>query len=153
MDRVIIISASKDRVWSIVDDVSLIPRYHPEVGKVELLSGQRTRSIGVRYQCIVLEGRRKGSCIEEVTSYVPGERMTTAFPEDTWGISRMLQEFSVETVVSSRADGRTELVLNAHYKPIGWRIRLANAAFLRYVMARRARQTIEGIKRLAEATS
>lgn len=147
----VVINAPKDRVWSIVDDVTLIPRYHPEVTKIDLLSQQRTRSVGMRYQCVVSHGARKGSCVEEVTEYVPGERMTTAFPEDTWGISKMLDEFSVETIVSSTPDGQTQLVLNAHYRPLGWRIRLANATFLRYAMARRAQRTLEGIKQLAES--
>lgn len=147
----VLIDAPKDCVWSIVDDVTLIPRYHPEVTNVELLSRQRTRSVGMRYQCVVSHGVRKGSCVEEVTEYVPGERMTTAFPEDTWGISKMLDQFSVETTVSSRPDGQTQLVLSAYYRPIGWKIRLANATVLRYAMARRARRTIAGIKQLAES--
>jgi hypothetical protein len=74
------IRASHDRLWAIVDDLSLIPKYHPEVGKVDLLSGQSTRATGVKYRCTILEGR-KGSCVEEVVDYVPGKRLATAFPE------------------------------------------------------------------------
>ena len=59
---------------------------------MDLLSGQSTRATGVKYRCTILEGR-KGSCVEEVVDYVPGERFATAFPEDTWGISEMLRGF------------------------------------------------------------
>ena len=75
----VIVAASRDRVWAVVDDISLIPSYHPEVRKVDLLSGHRTRAIGARYRCTVPDGR-KGSCVEEVVGYVPGERVATAFP-------------------------------------------------------------------------
>src|SRR5262249_9077045 len=88
------IRASRERLCAIVDDISLIPKYHAEVGKVDLLSGQSTRATGVKYRCTILEGR-KGSCVEEVVDYVPGGRFATAFSEDTWGISKMLRDFVV----------------------------------------------------------
>jgi hypothetical protein len=145
------VSAPRDRVWAIVDDISLIPKYHPEVRKVDLLSGRSTREIGVKYRCTIPEGRR-GSCVEEVVGYVPGERMATAFHEDTWGISKMFADFVVETVLMPHGDRETDLVLEAYYEPIGWKTRLLNALFLRRLMARRALRTIEGIKRLAESS-
>lgn len=82
--------------------------------------------------------------------YVPGRKMTTAFPEDTWGISRMFGQFVVETLLEPTGDRQTTLKLNAHYDPIGWTTRWMNFLFLRWMMARRAYRTINGIKRLAE---
>jgi len=146
----VIINVPRDQVWSIVDDVSLIPQYHPEVSKVELLSGEHRRRVGLKYRCVISEGPRKGSCVEEVTACVPGERMTTAFPEDTWGISKMLAGFVVEAVLVTKSEHETEIVLKAYYEPIGWTIRLMNLVFLRWIMAHRAQRTIKGIKRLAE---
>jgi hypothetical protein len=143
------ISASPDRVWAIIDDISLIPLYHPEVREIDLLSGRSTRAIGVKYRCIIPEGR-KGSCIEEVIDCIPGQRMATAFPEDTWGISKMFAAFIVETVLVPQGDHETDLILEAYYEPIGWKTRLMNMLFLRRLMARRALLTIKGIKQLAE---
>jgi uncharacterized protein YndB with AHSA1/START domain len=145
------VQAPKQRVWAIVDDISLIPQYHPEVRKVDLLSGQRTRALGVKYQCTIPEGR-KGSCVEEVVDYVPGERMAVAFPDDTWGLGKMFADFVVETVLVPRGDGETEIVLEAYYEPVGWWTKLLNTLFLRRLMASRALRTIEGIKRLAESS-
>lgn len=144
------VRAPKERVWAIVDDISLIPQYHPEVRKVTLLSGQATRAVGVKYQCTILEGR-KGSCVEEVVDHVPGVRTATAFPEDTWGLSKMFGNFVVEGVVVPQGERQAVLVLEAYYEPIGWKTRLFNVLFLRRLMARRALRTLEGIKRLAEA--
>lgn len=145
----VIIDASADRVWSIVDDISLIPQYHPEVREVNFLSGQRSRTLGVKYQCIIPEGR-KGSCVEEVVEYVPGRKMSTAFPEDTWGISKMFGDFVVETTLVPQGNSQTLLELKAYYHPIGLLTKLMNYLFLRRIMSRRAFGVIKGIKRLAE---
>jgi uncharacterized protein YndB with AHSA1/START domain len=147
----VIAAASRNQVWSVVDDITLIPRYHPEVRKVDLLSGHRTRKIGARYRCTIPEGR-KGSCVEEVVDYVPGERMATAFSEDTWGISKMLRDFVVEAVLVPRGSHETALVLEAYYEPVGFQSKFLNALFLRRMMKRRALRTLEGIKRLAESS-
>jgi uncharacterized protein YndB with AHSA1/START domain len=146
----IVIAAPRDHVWSVADDISLIPRYHPEVRKVDLLSGHRNREIGARYRCIITEGRR-GSCVEEVVDCVPGERMVTAFSEDTWGISRMLRDFVVETALVPRSPRETALVLEAYYEPVSLKSKFLNALFLRRLMKRRAFQTLEGLKRLVES--
>ena len=108
------VRAPKPRVWAIVNDISLIPKYHPEVRHVELISGQRARAVGVRYECTIPEGR-KGSCIEEVVEHVPGERTATAFPEDTWGMSKMFADFVVETILVPQCEDETVLVLEAYY--------------------------------------
>jgi uncharacterized protein YndB with AHSA1/START domain len=147
----IVIAASRNQVWSVVDDITLIPRYHPEVRKVDLLSGHRTREIGARYRCTIPKGR-KGSCVEEVVDLVPGERMTTAFSEDTWGISRMLRDFVVEAVLTPRGSHECSLVLEAYYQPVGLQSKFLNALFLRSMMKRRALRTLQGIKRLVESS-
>jgi hypothetical protein len=102
----------------------------------------------VRYRCTIPEGR-KGSCIEEITEYVPGSRFVTAFPEDTWGLSEQLADFTVETVVEPAGDG-TRVRLNAYYRPRSLVMKLLNPLGLRRLMARRAHGVLAGVKRLAE---
>ena len=143
------VDAPPERVWAVVDDITRIPEYHPDVRSVELLSGTRTRAAGVRYRCNVPEGR-KGSCVEEVTEYVPGSRFVTAFPEDTWGLSEQLANFTVEAAVASDAPGKAVLTLRAFYQPRGLITRLLNRVFMRRLMAKRAQETLAGIKRLVE---
>src|SRR5918995_1913244 len=145
----ITIAAPPERVWAIADDITLIPKYHPEVRHVELISGAKRRAAGVRYRCTIPEGRR-GNCIEEVTEYVPGSRFVTAFPEDSWGLSQQLTDFTVETVVEPAAEG-TRVGLNAYYRPRTLLMKLLNPLGLRRLMARRAFHTLAGVKRLAKA--
>src|SRR5215831_12369619 len=141
------IAAPKERVWAIADDITLIPQYHPDVRHVELISGAESRAAGVRYRCTIPEGR-KGSCIEEITEYVPGSRFVTAFPEDSWGLSKQLAEFTVETVVEQAPEG-TRIRLNAYYRPRTLLMKLLNPLGLRRLMARQAFRLLAGVGILA----
>jgi uncharacterized protein YndB with AHSA1/START domain len=147
----IVVAAPHERVWAIADDITLIPRYHPEVRRVELISGARRRAAGVRYRCTIPEGRR-GNCVEEITEYVPGSRFVTAFPEDSWGLGEQLADFTVETVIEPVPEG-TRIQLNARYRPRTLLMKLLNPLGLRRLMARRAFRTLAGVKRLVEETA
>lgn len=144
----ITVAAPQERVWAIADDITLIPQYHPEVRHVELVSGAARRAAGVRYRCTIPYGR-KGHCIEEITEYGPGFRFVTAFPEDSWGLSKQFAEFTVETVVEAVPDG-TRIRLNAYYRPRTFLMKLLNPLGLRRLMVERAFRMLEGVKRLAE---
>jgi hypothetical protein len=137
-------------VWEIAEDITLIPQYHPEVGKVDLLTGQANRSLGARYRCHILEGRRAGSCVEEVVAYEPERMLATVMVSDTWGIDKMFTDFRVESTVSRRTETSTMLKFQAFYQPVGLKNRLLNALFLRRALRRRALAVMNGVKRIAE---
>jgi hypothetical protein len=80
---------------------------------------------------------------------VPGSRFVTAFPEDSWGLSKQLAEFTVETLVEPVPEG-TRIRLNAYYRPRTLLMKLLNPLGLRRLMARRAFRVLAGVKRLAE---
>jgi hypothetical protein len=118
---------------------------------VELLSGSARRAPGVSYKCVVPSGKRAGWCVERVIEHVPLERTTVAFPEDSWGLSRLLGDFTTElSVAPAGAPDRTRVQLAAHYVPQGWRARILNRLGLRWVMRRRARQTLGRLGKLIE---
>jgi hypothetical protein len=144
------ITASASRVWEIIDDISLIPKYHPEVGRVDFISGKTKRDVGVRYRCNILKGR-KGTCVEEVIEYVPNRKLSTAMPEDSWGISKMLADFVVDTTVEAVNDTSCILEFVAYYDPIGLWNKILNLLFLRRAFRKRSLSVMEGIKRFAEA--
>jgi len=143
------INAPSRRIWEIADDISLIPQYHPEVGKVDLITGQKKRAIGVKYQCHIFEGR-KGSCIEEVCEYIPNVKVSTRMSEDSWGMNKMLSDFVVDTTVLSQNDQTTVLLFEAYYNPVGLFNKLLNKLMLRRIMKKRSISVMLGIKRLAE---
>ena len=53
----IAVNAPLKTVWEVANDVTLIPRYHPEVDTVDVIAGQARRTVGTKYQCNILEGR------------------------------------------------------------------------------------------------
>jgi hypothetical protein len=144
------IDASRERVWSAGDDLTLIPRYHPEVARVELLSGQSTRGVGVEYKCIIETGRR-GWCVERVVEHVPLEKMTVDFPSDSWGISDLLDGFRTELLLEACDGGACRVTIRAFYEPKPLWLRLINPVGLRWLMRRRALQVLRGLKRFVEA--
>jgi Polyketide cyclase / dehydrase and lipid transport len=146
-----VVDAPLKKVWEVAEDITLIPQYHPEVGQVDLIAGQAKRSLGARYQCDILEGRRAGSCVEEVVAYEPERMLATRMVSDTWGIDRMLADFRVETSVSRRSETSTILKFEAFYEPVGVKYRLLNALFLRRAIRRRSLAVMNGIKRFIEA--
>src|SRR5262249_50687895 len=149
----IVVNAPVKKVWDVAEDVTLIPRYHPEVDKVDLIVGQAKRSLGTRYQCSVLHGRRAGSCVEEVVACEPERMLAIRMVSDTWGIDRMLSGFRVVSTVSPRTETSSILEFQAFYEPVGLKNRLLNALVLRRAIRRRSLAVMNGIKRVAERTA
>jgi len=145
------VGAPLTEVWDVVEDVSLIPAYHPHVRQVELLSGTARRAPGMSYKCIVPSGKRAGWCVEQVTEHVPLERTVVVFPADSWGLSRLLGDFRTELSVAPATPDSTRVELVAYYRPQGWRAWVLNGLGLRWLMRRRARQTLEQARQLIEA--
>ena len=144
------INAHTSAVWAVIDDLSLIPRYHPEVEKVECLSGATKRAAGVAYKCIISEGPRKGWCVEKVVEYDPNRKMTVSFPEDSWGMSEMLKNFSTELTIEPTVSGGTWVKLRAYYSPRDLKTRVANVLLIRHRMRKRAHRMLQGLKQIVE---
>jgi uncharacterized protein YndB with AHSA1/START domain len=147
----IVINAPVARVWEASEDLSLIPSYHPVVKHVEYVSGGPARAPGVAYKCIIPEGPKKGWCVERVVEHVPMQKTSVSIPEDSWGMSRMLDGFLAEATLEPSGHGGTLVRFTAYYAPRGLVARLANLLFLRRMMSSQARLTLEGLRRLVES--
>jgi ligand-binding SRPBCC domain-containing protein len=93
----VIIDAPLEKVWAFNMDITQLERYHPRTDVVTYLTGQTTREVGAEYQCNVLEGPDKGSCVERITEIIPLKQFTTTIPRDTWGISSLFENFEAVT--------------------------------------------------------
>src|SRR6266487_2082387 len=91
----VVIHAPLQAVWEFGQDLTNIAEYHPRVKRVDLISGKRQREQGVAYRCYLKDG--KNTCVEKDIEVVPMERIVTALPEDTMGITKMLPDYIVET--------------------------------------------------------
>jgi len=98
----VIINAPLDAVWSFGMDLTKIPEFHPRVVKVDLLAGKAFREAGVAYQCHLSGG--KHTCVEKDVEIIPLEKIVTILPEDTFGISKILNDYRVETTFQKLDD-------------------------------------------------
>src|SRR5215469_12069149 len=91
----VLIHAPLVAVWAFCMDLTRIPEFHPRVVKVDLIDGTALRGVGVSYQCHLSGGTH--TCIEKDIEIVPLEKIVTVLPQDTFGISKILSDYRVET--------------------------------------------------------
>ncbi len=144
------INAPSTDIWNVANDISRIPDFHPEVDSVDLINGQRERSLGSRYRCNIAHGKRRGSCVEEIVDIVPGTRISTLMGEDSWGLDKMVRNFVVDTTLIPHGDNKTTLRFEGYYDPVGFFSQLLNVVALRRMTKKRSLDVMNGIKRLAE---
>ena len=94
-------------------DLRRISEFHPRVWKVDLISGKASREAGVAYECHLIGG--KHTCVEKDIEIVPMERIVTILPEDSFGISKILSDYTVETRLQRLGDFATEVEISHFY--------------------------------------
>ena len=109
----VIINAPLEAVWSFSMDLTKIPVFHPRVVKVDLLSGKSVRELGASYQCHLSGG--KHTCIEKDIEIIPLKKIVTVLPEDTFGISKILSDYQVETTFQARRYQSTKVEISHYY--------------------------------------
>jgi hypothetical protein len=109
----VIINAPLEAVWAFSMDLTKIPEFHPRVVKVDLLSGKTLREPGVFYRCHLSGG--KHTCIEKDIEIVPLQKIVTVLPEDTFGISKILSDYRVETTFQRVSDQSTKVEISHYY--------------------------------------
>ena len=143
----VIINAPLELVWSFGMDLTKIPEFHPRVSKVDLLSGKRFREAGVSYQCHLSGG--KHSCIEKDIEIVPLQKIVTLMPEDTFGITRILNDYTVETTLQRLGDSSTKMEISHHYSTNSLKARLLDL-IARGKIARETQATLNAMKSAIE---
>lgn len=129
-------------------DLTKIPEFHPRVFKVDLIDGKAFRAAGVAYQCYLSGG--KHSCIERDVEIVPLEKIVTVIPEDTFGISKLLNDYTTETKFEKLADSATKVEISHYYSTPSLKAKLLNL-IAKGKIARETRATLTGAKAAIEA--
>lgn len=145
--QAVIIHAPLQAVWEYGQDLTKIAEYHPRVNRVDLISGKRYREQGVAYKCYLKDG--KNTCVEKDIEVVPMERIVTALPEDTMGLTKMLLDYLVETRFIPLAENETKVEFRHYYSIKSIRIKLLNVIVKRKI-AREAQSTLDAVKRAIE---
>lgn len=145
----VIIDAPLEAVWSFCMDLTKIPKFHPRVFKVDLIDGKAIREPGVSYQCHLSGG--KHTCIEKDIEIVPFEKIVTVVPEDTFGISKILSDYTVETTFYRLGDASTKVEIRHYYSTTSLKAKLLNL-IAKGKIARETQATLNAVKAAIEAT-
>jgi Polyketide cyclase / dehydrase and lipid transport len=143
----VVINAPLETVWEFGMDITRIPAFHPRVVKVELLSGKARREPGVSYRCHLAGG--KHTCVEKDIEIIPMQKIVTVLPEDTFGISKILPDYVVETTVHRIGQSSTKMEISHYYSTRTLKAKLLNLVARRKI-ARDAQATLNGIKAAIE---
>lgn len=144
----VVIHASLQAVWEFNQDLMSIAAYHPRVERVDLISGERQRGEGVAYRCHLKDG--KNTCVEKDIEVVPMERIVTALPEDTMGLTKMLPDYLVESRLTPLGENATKVEFRHYYSTESLKAKLFNLIAKRKI-ATDAQSTLEAMKRVIEA--
>jgi Polyketide cyclase / dehydrase and lipid transport len=145
----VIINAPLEAVWSFSMDLTKIPEFHPRVVKVDLLSGKTFREPGAAYRCHLSGG--KHTCIEKDIEIIPLEKIVTVLPEDTFGISKILSDYRVETTFQELGDRSTKVAISHYYSTSTLKAWLLNL-IAKGKIARETQETLNSAKTTIEAT-
>jgi len=143
-----VIQASLSSVWAFNMDLTKIPEFHPRVSKVDLLSAQRFRQAGVSYQCHFSGG--KHTCIERDIAIIPMQKIVTVLPEDTMGISKILNDYTVETTFEELEPTSTRMEISHYYSTNTVKAKLINLIAGPRI-ARETQATLNAIKAAIES--
>jgi uncharacterized protein YndB with AHSA1/START domain len=144
----VIIDAPLEEVWSFIMDLRRVPEFHPRVVKVDLLSGTAFREPGAAYRCNLSGG--KHWCIEKDVEIVPLEKIVTVFPDDTFGISKILTDYRVETTFRKLGDRSTKGEISHYYSTATLKAKLLNLV-ARCKLARESQATLDAAKATIES--
>ena len=140
----VVIHAPLQAVWEFNQDLTNIATYHPRVERVDLISGKRQRGKEVAYRCHLKDG--KNTCVEKDIEVVPMERIVTALPEDTMGITNMLPDYIVEARLTPLAENETKVEFRHYYSTKSLKAKIFNVIAKRKI-ARDSQSTLEAMKR------
>src|SRR5215813_2438737 len=145
--QAVIINAPLEAVWAFSMDITKIPEFHPRVVKVDLLSGKALREAGVSYQCHLSGG--KHTCVEKDIEILPMQKIVTVLPEDTFGISKVLPDYVVETTVHRVGQSSTKIEISHYYSTPTLKAKLLNL-IARQNIARDTQDMLTGMKAAIE---
>src|SRR5262249_40422653 len=89
-----------------------------------LLSGKSIREPGASYRCH-LSGE-KHTCIEKDIEIIPLRKIITVLPEDTFGISKILTDYRVETTFQMLDHRSTKVEISHYYSTTTLKAKLLN---------------------------
>jgi uncharacterized membrane protein len=141
-----IIKAPIDAIWSVITDISQLPKVNPGVvkatGRMDMQGELRT--------CEIVNQGRKGTMVERMVELVPQSKTVWTIESDTMGMSRMLRNtrfvFNLERV----NDNETIVVNETYYEPNNFFATIMNKLMMKRMISKAQDQILANIKALTE---
>jgi hypothetical protein len=113
------------------------------------ISGKTLREPGASYQCHLSDGKHR--CIEKDIEIVPLQKIVSVLPEDTFGISKILRDYRVETTFQALGDRSAKVEISHYYTTTTLKAKLLNL-IAKGKIARETQATLNAAKATIEAT-
>jgi Polyketide cyclase / dehydrase and lipid transport len=145
----VLVNAPLSKVWDFNMDITKLEQYHPRTDVVTYLSGKTIREVGVEYQCNILDGEEKGSCVERITEVTPMKQFTTTLPSDTWGLSDLFENIEAVTLFEVTGPDTTRMSIEISFDAVSSEA-LNMLPLAKEKFKIQTRETLEAIKKMIE---
>ena len=146
------IAAPAARVWDIISDSRLLPRWAAPVLSVACRM-EGPESVGSVRECQVSFAGRRGTIVERCVDLVPGKRAGYVVDDDSLGFRKMFADYGFTITLEPNGSAGTTVRMDTYYTPRNPLFALMNALMMR----RRFGQTVEsilgGLRGLAESNA
>ncbi len=139
-----IIHAPVNDIWSVITDISLLPKVNPAVISA---TGRMNRQ-GETRTCEIVNGSRKGTVLERLAEMEPLKRTVWILESDSMGMSSMLHDTRFIFLLEKIDEGTTRVVNETWYEPAGFFARIMNGLMLKKTIRKAQQQILSNIKSL-----
>ncbi len=141
-----IINAPVAKVWSVITDISLLPKVNPGV----LSAKGRMDRQGETRTCEFNNRGRKGTMTERLIELVPNKKTVWTIESDTMGMSKMLNDPRFCFYLEIIDDNKTKVINESYYQPANLMAKIMNGLVMKRKMRQIQEQILSNIKSLAE---
>lgn len=126
----LLIDASPERVWAVLEDSSRVPEYMNAVKRIDKAPGSKEH-LGATRSCTVELQGKLGKVVERCVELVPRQRLTFVVDEDELGFSKLFDDFGFTFVLEESEERRTLVRIEGFYREKGLQARVLNALVMK----------------------
>lgn len=147
LNQKVVINASKEKVWEVFNDQSLLPKWTQDVQTSHY--EQRMASPGQlrKNECIV--NGKKGTIETRCIAMFGKDRAEFSVENDSFGMTKMLLNMSFAAELKEIAPNKTEFIMLSHFSPKNFLLKLM-LPFIKKKMGKEVDIMNNGLKKFIE---
>ncbi|WP_420419642.1 SRPBCC family protein [Pacificispira sp.] len=143
------IDASSNKVWEVLLDAHQLSSWMPAVDQV-LECDPEGEGLGSERRCQAKLAGKAGTIVEKVVEHVPGQWIRYAVIDDTFGMSKMFNDYSFQ-LSTAEIDGQTQVTSTTYYEPRNPFVALLNLIMMKRQFSSVLEAMLDGLKRHVES--